>query len=125
MLKFNIRYLILTLLFFLTEVLIALFVSDNFIRPYFGDVLVVILMYCFVRSFMDVPVLETVIAVLLFAFLIEFFQYLNMVEILGWQKSRLAKTVLGHSFSWADVVAYITGAVAILVVEKVHVDVDK
>ena len=42
MLRFNKTYFLLTILLFCTEVIIALFVHDNFIRPYFGDVLVVI-----------------------------------------------------------------------------------
>ena len=40
---------------FIVETLIALFVRDAFIRPYMGDVLVVILIYCFVRIFITEP----------------------------------------------------------------------
>ena len=40
---------------FVVETLIALFVRDAFIRPYMGDVLVVILVYCFVRMFITRP----------------------------------------------------------------------
>lgn len=34
------------------EVLIALYVRDRFIRPYVGDMLVVVLVYSFVRIFL-------------------------------------------------------------------------
>ena len=44
-------YLILTILLLAIEVLIALFVHDRFIRPYVGDVLVMMVMYTFVRIF--------------------------------------------------------------------------
>ena len=57
MLRLNKTYLTLAVFIFVIEVLIALYVHDNFIRPYVGDVLVVILMYCFVKSFLDVPAL--------------------------------------------------------------------
>ena len=42
-------YLLATLLIFLLELFIALFVRDNFIRPYVGDMLVVVLVYTCVR----------------------------------------------------------------------------
>ena len=44
-------YVITTLVLLVIEVLIALFVHDNFVRPYIGDVLVVIAIYAFVRIF--------------------------------------------------------------------------
>ena len=75
MLKFKLKYFILAAILFLIEVLIALFIHDNFIRPFVGDVLVVILIYCFIKSFLNSPVVITAIAVLLFAYLIEVLQY--------------------------------------------------
>jgi hypothetical protein len=101
------------------EVCIALFVHDNFIRPYFGDVLVVILIYCFVKSFLKVSVTKAAIAVLLFAFSIETLQYFFIVEKLNLQDNKLAKTVIGTSFAWEDILAYIAGIVIVIVCEKV------
>lgn len=113
MLTFNKHYFALATLLFIAECLIALYLDDAFIRPYFGDFLVVILIYCFVKSFLDIPVLPCIIFVLLFSCSIEILQYLNLVEKLHLEKSRLARTVLGSSFSWADLIAYIFGALAI------------
>jgi len=48
-LTFNKYYFALAALLFVTEVLIARYVTNNFIRSYFGDVLVVILIHCFVK----------------------------------------------------------------------------
>lgn len=117
MLTFNKRYLALTILLFVVEVLIALFVRDRFVRPYVGDVLVVMLIYCFVKIFMNLPITSVAIFVLVFAFTIEFFQYIHIVERLGLEKSALARTVIGTSFAWADIVAYIAGFVLIVVTE--------
>lgn len=114
MYRFHKTYFILTLVLFLTEVLIAMYVNDNFIRPYFGDFLVVILMYCFLKSFIDSGVSLTVIAVLLFSYLIEALQYLNFVERIGLGDSEMARTLIGTSFAWMDILAYTTGALAIL-----------
>ena len=118
MLHFNKNYFLLTILLFLIEVCIALFVHDNFIRPYFGDVLVVILIYCFVKSFLNVSVIKAAIAVLLFAFLVETLQYFAIIEILGLQDNKLARTVIGTSFAWEDILAYIVGIVIVIVGEK-------
>lgn len=117
-LAFNKYYFSLAVLLFITEVLIALYVTNNFVRSYFGDVLVVILIYCFVKSFINIPVLPLAAAVLLFAFTIEFLQYLKIVEILGLQNSALARTVIGTSFAWLDLVSYAAGIVVVLVVEN-------
>ncbi|NEU09363.1 DUF2809 domain-containing protein [Flavihumibacter sp. R14] len=115
--SFNKKYLFLSLLLFVTEVLIALFVRDAFIRPYFGDFLVVILLYCIVRMFWNFPVLPTVLAILAFAYLLETLQYFNLVEHLGLQHSELARTVIGTGFAWGDMLAYTLGGVAIWVAE--------
>ena len=87
-LKFNATYFRLASLIFTIEILIALYVHDTIIRPYIGDVLVVILIYCFIKSFLDIKVIPTAVFVLLFSFTIEFLQYLNIVEKLGLQNSK-------------------------------------
>ena len=118
MLAFNKNYFGLAILFFLIEVLIALLVNDSFIRPYLGDVLVVILIYCFLKSFFQLPVLTAALFVLLFSFTIEFLQFLNIVEILHLENSKIARTVLGTSFSWIDLLTYIVGIATVIIVEK-------
>lgn len=118
MLKFNKTYFGLTVLLFVVEVLIALFVHDNFIRPYVGDVLVVILIYCFVKSFLDLPEFVLAIGVLLFAFAIEFLQYIKIVHVLGLEKSELMRTVIGTSFAWLDLLAYVVGIGIVLMAER-------
>ena len=116
--RFNKGYFGLTVALFLIEVLIAIYVHDDFIRPYFGDFLVVILMYCFLRTFTNPGVKATVLAVLLFSYLIEVLQYLNFVEWIGLGNSEIARTLIGTSFAWMDLVAYTAGCVAILWFER-------
>jgi hypothetical protein len=116
--RFNTGYFVITLLLLGIEVCIALFVHDNFIRPYIGDLLVVIFMYAFFRSFLDIPVTAAVVGVLLFSYAIEIMQYFQLVRLLGLQQSNLARILLGTSFAWADMIAYTAGALIILLVEK-------
>lgn len=119
MLRFNKTYFLLTIILFCIEVIIALFIHDNFIRPYFGDVLVVILIYCFIQTFFNLSKTKTAIYVLLFAFLIETLQYLNFISFLGLEDNKLAKTVIGNSFSFHDLLAYVVGILITLEIEKI------
>ena len=118
MFQFNRNYFILTILLFLIETAIALYLHDNFVRPYFGDFLVVMLLYCFLKSFLNVSVWLAAGFVLLFSFAIETAQYFNMVEKLGLQHYKIAKVVLGNSFAWMDLLAYILGILTVISIEK-------
>lgn len=115
---FNKTYFGLTAILFLIEVGIAIFIKDKFIRPYLGDVLVVILIYSFVKSFLKISVCKAALVVLLLAFTIEILQYCSLVEKLKLQHNTIAKTVIGTSFSWEDILAYIAGILIVLVAEK-------
>lgn len=118
MLTFHKNYFGLAILIFIIEILIALYVHDKIIRPYIGDVLVVIMIYCFIKSFLKLPVFSVAVFVLLFSFSIEFLQYLQIVEKLGLQNSTIAKTVIGTSFAWIDIFCYIAGICIVLISEK-------
>ena len=116
--KFNWYYFVLTILLLGSEILTALFVHDGIIRPYIGDLLVVILIYCFVKSFVNTPVFMTAVSVLLFSYTVEILQYLKIINVLGLQHSGIARIVIGTSFEWIDLLAYTAGVVIILFVEK-------
>ena len=118
MLTFNKSYFGLTILIFAIEVFIARYVHDNFVRPYVGDILVVILIYCFIKSFLRLPVMTVAVLVLAFSFTVEFLQYLNVVEMIGLERSKVARVVIGTSFSWPDLLAYVMGLGIVLIVEK-------
>jgi Protein of unknown function (DUF2809) len=120
MLTFHLKFFLFTLLLFIVEVLIALFVHDRFVRPYLGDYIVVFLIYCAVRTVLKAPVLYIVTGVLLFAYTIEMLQYFNIVDRLGLADNRLAKTVIGYGFEWLDMLAYTLGAGTIMILETVY-----
>ena len=111
-------YLIITILLFITEVLIALYVHDKIVRPYAGDYLVVILIYCFLRAFLRISVLTAALSALLFSYAVEFLQYFNIVEFLGLQRSELARTVIGSSFGYGDILLYTAGILTVICIEK-------
>ena len=92
------------------EVLIGLYVRDRFIRPYLGDVLVVILLYCGIRCVIPQRCRLLPLLLLLFAAAVETAQALRLVEWLGWAEIPLLATLLGTSFSWWDMLCYAVGA---------------
>ena len=115
---FNKAYFVPAIILFLIEVCIALFIKDSFIRPYGGDFLVVIFIYCLLKSFWTASPLKAGLVVLIFSFTIEFLQYFNFIEMVGLEKSELARFVFGTSFHWADLVAYFFGILAVLFTEN-------
>ncbi len=116
-LQLNKTYLIISVLLFIAEVLIATFFKYGFIRYTFGDYLVVILLYCFFKSFIEISSFKLAISVLVLAFTIEFLQLINVLETLGFQDNYLAKLILGSTFHLSDLVAYTLGIITVLIVE--------
>ncbi len=118
MLRFHRGYFAIAIVLLVVEILIALYVHDRFVRPYIGDVLVVILIYCMVKAFFNTHPVTTALCVLLFSFLIETLQYFRIVHQLGWQHSKLARVIIGTSFAWEDIAAYTVGIGVVIMVEK-------
>lgn len=115
---FHKKYFYFTLLLFVIEVCIAVFVDDRFIRPFIGDVLVVILIYCFMRTFWPIKPAILALSVFVFACVIEILQYFNFVRVLGLEKYKIAVVVLGSSFDWKDIIAYAIGSAIVLWLEN-------
>lgn len=120
MLGINKTYLFLTVIVFIAEVFIALFVTDNFVRPLVGDALVVVLIYCFLRIFLNVNRLKVAVGVLLFAFTIETLQYFDYVKLLGLENNRILSVAMGRTFEWLDFAAYFAGFLLIIVIERFY-----
>jgi Protein of unknown function (DUF2809) len=118
MLFFNKSYAFYTILLFLVEVFIAVFINDNFVRPFIGDVLVVILIYCLVRTFWNIRYRTAALSVLAFAFTIEVLQYFKLVDVLGLQKYKIIAIAIGSTFDWKDIIAYILGTTIVLGLES-------
>jgi hypothetical protein len=106
---FNSLYFNIALVIFVIEVLIALYVKDRIIRPYMGDVLVVIMIYCFIRTYFEASAFKVAMFVLAFAFTLEVLQYFKIIDILGLRHNKLARIVIGTKFEWLDLVAYVVG----------------
>ena len=111
-------YAFAALILLAAEVIIALYVHDDFIRPYFGDVLVVILLYCVIRIVLPRRPVWLTAAIFAFAVLVEFSQMIPLVELIGLGGSSFMRTVMGTSFAWADIVCYAVGCAVTAVYES-------
>ena len=116
--QLNKRYILITFILFLIEVCIAAFVKDSFIRPFLGDVLVVLLIFSFLRIFYRGEVKMLITGVLIFSFIIEILQYFQFATILGLENNKIAKIILGSTFDWLDLLAYIIGALVCFPLDK-------
>lgn len=117
MIQFNLKYFIIFLILFLSEIIIAKF-TTGFLRHTIGDYLCVILIYAFIKSFVKLSNLKTAILVLLIAYIIEFLQLTNLQNLYPDEYANTLKLVLGTSFSLGDLVAYTLGVITILIIEK-------
>ena len=112
------NYLIVFILLFITEIAIAYFHFNAFIRGFLGDVLVILLMYSFLKIFIKNNVLKTAVSVLAFAYFVELLQFFKLAELLK-IKSEIILTIIGSVFDVSDLAAYFLGFLLILLLEKV------
>lgn len=118
MLKFRKGYFFLSLILLLVLIYIALFVNDNFVRPFLGDVLVVCWLYLVAKSVVNLRCTVLAHGVLLFALAIEVGQFYNLVAVLGLEDYKVARIVIGSTFDWLDILAYVLGWLSIIVLER-------
>lgn len=107
--KSRLTYIIIFILLFAVEVAIAVLVHDDFVRPFIGDILVVMLVCAFLRIIFPerskiIPVFAT-----LFAVIIEILQYFDFVKLLGLENNVILSTALGRTFDIRDIICYIVG----------------
>ncbi len=107
------------------EICIGVFVHDNFIRPYIGDVLVTVLICCLCRTVIPKGAPGLPICVYAIATLVEVAQYFNIVKILGLENNALIATIIGTTFSRLDILCYGLGCLAFWAIEKVVVSFSK
>ena len=104
--KLRIIYGVSFLLILVIEILIALFIRDKFIRPYVGDMLVTVLICFFVRILIPEKFSAAPLFVFLFSLVVEIGQYYDFVKLLGLDKNLFLSTLLGRTFSVADIICY-------------------
>ncbi len=110
-------YAIAAPLLFMVEVLIALFVEDQFVRPYLGDALAVMLVYAGLRATTPLGMVPALCIALAVALVIEVAQALNVLGAFGLADNQFARVALGGAFDMLDMAAYVAGGIAVLAIE--------
>ena len=101
------------------EIAIALFVHDAVVRPFIGDGLAVMLVYCALRAVTPLAMWVAVAGALATAFAIEFGQLVGVLDLLGLRANRLAAVLLGTGFDPVDFIAYTAGASGVVAAEAI------
>lgn len=114
MLRFDVNYFKYNLALLLVIVVIASFLTDQFIRPFVGDALIVVWIYLCLKTFLAIKSTLLAHSVLAFCYIIECGQYFNLVALLNLQDIALARIIIGSTFDWLDFVAYSSGWLMIL-----------
>lgn len=117
----RVLYAVATLLLLFIEIIIALYVHDDFIRPYVGDVLVVIVIYTFIRIIVPEKCRLLPLYIFIFAAGVELLQLANIVEILGVEDNRFFMILIGSVFDIKDIVCYAVGCVILCIYEWMRV----
>jgi hypothetical protein len=111
--KKRVLYALLTLLLIAVEVFIALYVHDGFVRPYVGDMLVVIVCYTFVRIFFPEGIAFLPLYVFIFAVFVEILQYFKVVKLLGLEQNTFFRVLIGSVFDFKDIGCYGVGCLVL------------
>ena len=111
--RFSRGYFLAFLAVLAIEIFIAIAVRDSIVRPFVGDVLVVVLLYCLVRALTRLPVRAAIGGVFAFACCVELAQWLQLGVRLGIPPKSILGVMLGTHFDPLDFAAYGCGALVI------------
>ncbi|KQC34312.1 hypothetical protein AAU57_13910 [Nonlabens sp. YIK11] len=111
-------YIVATLLLLAIEIIIALYINDDFIRPYLGDLFASMVMYGLLMSVSRLSVRNGITLALLISYAVEFLQYIQIVDKLDLMGNKIARIMIGTSFSWMDLLMYSLGALSVYFLEK-------
>lgn len=105
-------YSVAFIVFLAIEVCIALFVHDDFVRPYIGDVLAVVTVYCAVRIVFPDRINLMSLLVFAFAAVVELIQLTDLAKMFG--EGSFMAILLGSTFDPADLLCYGIGTLPLL-----------
>ena len=117
--RLRIIYAVMFLIILTIELLIALFAHDNFIRPYVGDMLVTVLICSLARFLIPEKIKIMPILVFVFSAIVEIGQYFDFVKKIGLDDIAFISTLLGRTFSFADLICYAIGCLTFAIIDYI------
>lgn len=101
-------------------VLIALFVHDEWVRSYGGDIIIIFVIYAFIRILLPHGFVSLPVVILLFACLAEGLQYLNIVDELGLGDIGFFERLSGASGDVKDIICYAVACLMLIIYEMIR-----
>ncbi|MCL2187332.1 MAG: DUF2809 domain-containing protein [Defluviitaleaceae bacterium] len=117
---FNWKYFIATVILFIIIIAIALFIETGFIRNHFGDVIIVVFIFSFIRIFVRNEWSWLWLGIFVFAAFVEVMQFFGLVYLLGLGEVQWARVMIGVTFDPWDIVMYFVGALVVLAFERLQ-----
>jgi hypothetical protein len=96
---------------------VKLFNDNLLIRGFVGDIIVISLIYFFVKAIYDFNALKLAVFTLSLAFIVELLQYFRLITYLGLEHNRAAQLIIGSVFDPYDLAAYTIGAVSVYFID--------
>ncbi len=102
----RIWYAIAFLILLAVEVIIAVYIHDRLIRPYLGDVLVVVVLYLGLRIIIPEGVKLLPLYIFLFATLVEVTQLFDLIKYFHVEENTFVRVLIGSVFDIKDIICY-------------------
>lgn len=107
------------LLLLLIEIAIAIgAIGGTFIRESVGDLLVIMLIYFFLRAAFNLATGPAAALALATGVMAELLQYVHVAELLGLKQGSLLYILIGNTYSSLDLLMYLLGALLAFVIDQ-------
>lgn len=106
--RLRLCFAVCALILLAVEIYIGVYVHGGFVRSYLGDTLVVMLLWCIVRTVFPTGYYWLSGAVFIFAVLVELSQLLPLCDVLH-IRNHLIRVLMGTSYAFEDIIAYFAG----------------
>jgi hypothetical protein len=111
------KYIIMFVMLLIIEILIGTFMHQGFIRDYGGDILIIPLLYAFIRIFWvedsKTTRLYLPLGLFLFGVCVELLQAVNLIDILEIGRDSTLGIIIGSTCDGKDILCYLAGTVLI------------
>lgn len=111
-------YFLWSILLLMIECFIAYYVHDAVIRPYVGDILVIILLSCMGRILSPDKPKYIGLYMMIVGIVVEMMQGLSLLECWGIQ-NRVLEILLGATFDKVDILCYVAGGTLFTIIETI------
>lgn len=103
-------------------IIVKSFSGNPIIRGFLGDIVIVLLIYNFLKGIKDFNSKKLVIFTLMLSYITEFLQYLQISKYLGLENNQAAQLIIGSVFDPFDLLAYTIGGLMAYLADKLIIE---